>query len=135
MKRTTGAEAVPLPPRKTVRVFGRDIPVTEHFTVGETIELEKILHDPPSSAIEQNVACVAVLIRHRCGETVTVEDLLREPLPDMVAFEEAVNELLAPFTKSLLAVVMARRGRLMKSIKNLSTGELLKLNSAEPTTD
>lgn len=135
MKQTTGAEAVPLPPRQVVRLFGRDIPVTEYFTVGETIELERILHDPPSSAIEQNVACVAVLIRHRCGEAVTVEDLLREPLHDMVAFEEGVNTLLTPFTKSLLATVMARRGRLTKSIKNLSTGALLKPSSAEPTTD
>mgnify|MGYP001026584772 FL=1 len=122
MKQTTGAEAVPLPPRKTVRVLGRDIPVSD-FTVGETIELERILHDPPQSAVEQNVACVAVLIRHRLGEAVDVDALMREPIGDLAAFEEAVNELLAPFTKSLLAAVIARRGRLMTAIKSLSIGD------------
>ena len=118
-----GGDAVPLPPRKTVRVLGRDIPVSDDFTVGETIELERLFAEPPASPIEQNVAAVAILIRHRLGEPVDVQALLREPLGDMAAFEEAVNELLAPFTKSLLAAVIARRGRLMTAIKNLSIGD------------
>lgn len=121
-----GGEFVPLPPRRTVRVLGRDIPVSDHFTVGETIELERVLLDPPASAVEQNVACLAVLIRHRLGEPVDLHALMREPLDDLAAFEAAVNELLAPFTQALLAAVIARRTRLTRTLEKaaatLSTG-------------
>mgnify|MGYP001032311251 FL=1 len=104
---------VELPARGVVKVLGRSIPVLDSGTVGEVIELEQLLATPPTSGLRQNLEALAILIRHRLGEAVTADDLLGAPRGDLAEFEEAVNTLLAPFTKAFLAATMRRRERML----------------------
>lgn len=104
---------VQLPPNGTVTLLGRDIPILDSGSVGETIELERLMAAPPTSGLEQNLEALAILIRHRLREAITADDLMSEPLPDLAAFEEGVNTLLAPFTRAFLAATTKRRARMM----------------------
>lgn len=126
---TSGAEALQLPPKQTVTLFGRSIPVFDYVPVGEAVELEQLMANPPSSGLMQNIECVAILIRHRLGEAITAADLMNEPMGDFTAFEEGVNTLIAPFTREFLKATIARKNRITKAvesilkIKNPSIGE------------
>lgn len=108
---------VQLPAKGSVTLLSRTIPIYDHGTVGETIELEELLANPPSSGLRQNLEALAILIRHRLGETVTADDLVGEPLEDLAAFEEGVNTLLAPFTKAFVTATMQRRERAKTALK------------------
>ncbi len=110
---------VMLPAKGTVELFNRRIPVLDSGTVGEVIELEALLANPPTSGLRQNLEALAILIRHRLGEAVTADDLLSEPLSDIAAFEEGVNILLAPFTRAFLTATTARRERMLSAAQEV----------------
>lgn len=116
----SNSRAIQLPARGAVELLGRSIPILESGTVGEVIELEMLTMNPPASGLRQNLEALAILIRHRLGEAVTADALLVEPIGDMLAFEEGVNTLLAPFTKAFLATTVVRRERMLTAAQEMT---------------
>src|SRR5690625_1017226 len=90
-------DALQMPATSAIHMFGYAIPVLDHVLVGEAVELEKLTERTDLSAIETNLEAVAIFIRHRLDKPVSAKDLLRQPITDIVAFEEGVNQLLRPF--------------------------------------
>lgn len=124
----TGAEALQLPPKQAITLFGRSIPVFDYVPVGEAIELEQLMANPPVSGLMQNIEVVAILIRHRLGEAITAADLMNENMGDFAAFEEGVNTLIRPFTQEFLKATIARKNRITAAVEKVlkmgrSTGE------------
>lgn len=109
---TATTSPVQLPPARTVQLLGYDVPVLKHGTVGEVIELEELLAEPPATALRQNLAAFAVLIRHRLGVTVTADDLIASQTEfDFEAFEEGLRVLMDPFVKAYATVTTSRMAR------------------------
>lgn len=111
-------DALQLPPSGTLEIFGYRIPVTDFVTVGEAVELEKLVDRTDLSAIEMNLEAVAVFIRHRLDEPVEPGDLQKQPIPDIAAFEEGVNILLRPFASAYAHARAKRAQTLREGIAN-----------------
>lgn len=111
-------DSLQMPASSTLELFGRSIPVQDYSSVGEAIELEELLKRDDLSALEQNIEAVAIVIRHRTDEVVSAQELKRQPLTDIAAFEEAVNVLIGPFASAYAAAAAKRTLTLREGIKN-----------------
>lgn len=109
-------DTLQMPATGTINLFGHEIPVTDYVTVGEAVELEKLVERQDLSAIEMNIESIAIMIRHRLGKPINAKDLQRQPLTDIEAFEEGVDQLLRPFTVAYVAAKRARAAKLRTGI-------------------